>query len=116
MKLTILAVAAGLLMAATSPAFATCKNLAQNCVRNGGAHDVCFGAAYRECQKTGVYVGPNTGKKFYANPRRKGAATSSAKRSANPHCPYGYGACLKFLMQKGVLGRDAEHACSYYCQ
>ena len=39
-----------------------------------------------------------------------------AKRSANPNCPYGYGACVKLLMEKhNVLGRDASRRCTYLC-
>lgn len=41
----------------------------------------------------------------------------TAKRSANPRCPYGYAACLKYLTEKkGVAPRDAAGACSQYCQ
>lgn len=44
-----------------------------------------------------------------------GDAPKRAK-SANPNCPYGYGACVKFLMEKhGVLGRDASRRCTYLC-
>jgi hypothetical protein len=46
------------------------------------------------------------------------SAANAPKRakSANPNCPYGYGACVKFLMEKHqVLGRDASRRCTYLC-
>jgi hypothetical protein len=68
----LLSVFAGLalLLGSIEATKAACNNLAENCVRNGGTRTVCFGEAYRACQKTGIYVGPYSGRTFVAHPKK----------------------------------------------
>lgn len=73
-----------------SPAHAaSCTQHANNCMKNGGTRAVCYGAALAQCEKTGTYIGPYSGKAFSADSRRTGAAQAClencrAKMRAQP--------------------------------
>ena len=59
--------AGALVVAATTADAASCRRLAENCMKNGGTKDRCFApAVLAHCKKTCEMIGPYTGKVFVA--------------------------------------------------
>lgn len=65
--LTGACLAGALVVATTAADAASCRHLAENCMKNGGTRDRCFApAVLAHCKKTCEMIGPYTGKVFVA--------------------------------------------------
>lgn len=67
MRVTVLVAAGFLWFLVDSANAASCTDLANNCMRNGGVKDRCFAAdVMARCKSTCVMIGPYSGKAFKA--------------------------------------------------
>ena len=58
-----------LVLATHSAEAKSCTELAKACMKYQ-PRSICFGYAYQQCKKTGVFVGPGTGRSFPATSRK----------------------------------------------
>ena len=58
-----------LVLATHSAEARSCTELAKACLKYQ-PRSICFGYAYRQCKKTGIFVGPGTGREYRATSRK----------------------------------------------
>jgi hypothetical protein len=83
MKAILLGVAIASILISTAAA-ETCGQLAENCMKQGGSRDRCYGPAFTGCKKTGTYIGSNSGKTFQARLRSGSCPAGTCAEDGGP--------------------------------